>query len=822
MRKLLVLALAFMLVVVVSGCVGKTSPTGSPQQETYSEQIETSTPTPTSQEQPKEESLTLEEIFSLVHFEGIDNGIKGLKIWVEGATWVSDSNSFKAQFPPDNLFYSRGVLYVINNTPEYGGGYIESGKVGRVYYIALRVPFELKEASYSGLPMAIVALDERGTLHLVKYSSNYEYWPSEDNPQVQYLRDVEGDITWDLGANRLISGPDYSMEYAYYVAWNNKKLYTLTFTGESLNDLLEGIGEKPSPKEFHFSDIKDVVIGWNGIYVLSGEGLTVIKLGDEPEISENYRVTGYMMSVQLSRSDIVAVYDGSKLTLIWVRDGEVESSKEFSLPGYEKVFIHLPQRDDLETVEISGINGKLIDFYTISGNRIEKVFSGELPERPTWLVATKEEENGGIMVSFWGEDKAFYYLWIREGGEKVEEFTKTEAPSESTKTKTTTETPEENLFSYFEIKTVHLDNLEGVAIEVKDAPTFRNVKPWFVGKGGYEVSDLSEAYFAVGNKLYVFSGVGLKNKYVDGEDVTSSFSGEVYILPAGVKDLAYGSKIFFVSTDGKLYLAYDFESDEVNREDATLYIRKYTKWVSWSLNVEGVTAMSSGDYHNYVAWTGTKIYIFVYSNDDLFYADEEGLEAVKPKTFTLPENIEAVFVDRYGYGLIIRTENALYFLDTSGRYGYGKWHLYKLGEDLEGRISYNLETGIITLFHKGKFYWLEVYSVYDENDEMVPKLEVRGEVEFKDEVDAFSLMYNTYAYQLIVATPGELRIYNVTIDYEESSIVLDQSFSVPFTPDAVYGEDFCYCHVNNYENYFYLWAGKTYYSLIGPNNGRSE
>ncbi|ASJ04543.1 hypothetical protein [Thermococcus barossii] len=832
MKKLLVLALV--LVVLISGCMGGSNPSEKTQSPTMSESpteesgntAETGTAT---SEEPSHEGTsspeTLEEIASMLHFDEVTNGARGLKIWVQGATWVSDSGSFKAQFQTDGWFYSNGLLYALYELPTYGEDYLESGKIEGVEYPVLRIPFQLRDASYSGLPRTIVALDDGGTLHLLRYSSDYEYWPSEDEPQVTYLTEIEKDITWSLNAKRLFSGADYSEEHVYYVAWNNEKVYILAFTVESLNNLIEGNDEKPQPKEFSFSNIRDVIIGWNGIYVLSDEGLTVIKMGDSPEVGDTYPVKGDMMSAQLSEKDAVAVYDGSTLHIVWVRDGKITSSKTLELPGYERVFIHMPDLDYPEELEISGIGGKSLDLYTLSGEKLDKAFSAELPMEPTWLVATIDDENGGIKVSSWGTDKAFYYLWIGEEGESTE-GTQTESETGGeTSTETETQAPQGgDLFSAFTVKTVDFGGLRGVAVEVNGEPTFRNVEPWFIGKTTYELSDLSWGYFAVGNVLYRVDGGGLKNKYMDGEDVTRSYYGEAYVLPAKVKDVAmgiYGNEVFFASPDGKLYLAYDYEIEDEEEGDASLRVLNYTSWVSWDIAADGVTDIASGDY-SYVAWKGDKLYVFTYSDDDLYYADDEGLNPVQPRTFTLPGKITGVFRDSYGDGLIIRAGDGFYYLDTSGGYGYGQWHLYTLSENLPGEISYNYHEGIVTLLRDGKFYWLDLGSKYDDNDELVPYIDIHGGVGVDGNVQAFSLMYNTYDYQLVVALPGELRIYNATIFWDEPELVLDQAFEVPFTADAVYGEDYCYCHINRYDNYFYLWAGNTYYALIGPNNGRLD
>ncbi|NJE75893.1 hypothetical protein [Thermococcus sp. ES12] len=403
--------------------------------------------------------------------------------------------------------------------------------------------------------------------------------------------------------------------------------------------------------------------------------------------------------------------------------------------------------------------------------------------------------------------------------------------SVETTTSTETETPTEiqapqggDLFSAFTVKTVDFGGLRGVAVEVNGEPTFRNVEPWFIGKTTYEVSDLSWGYFAVGNVLYRVDGEGLKNRYADGEDVTRSYYGEAYVLPAEVKDVAmgiYANEVFFASPDGKLYLAYDYEIEDEEEGDASLWVLRYTSWVSWDIAADGVTDIASGDY-SYVAWKGDKLYVFTYSSDDLYYADEKGLNPVQPRTFTLPGKITGVFRDSYGDGLIIRAGDGFYYLDTSGGYGYGQWHLYTLSENLPGEVSYNYHEDIVTLLRDGKFYWLDLGSRYDDNDELVPYIDIHGGVGVDGNVQAFSLMYNTYVFQLVVALPGELRIYNATIFWDEPELVLDQAFEVPFTAEAVYGEDYCYCHINRYDNYFYLWAGNTYYALIGPNNGRLD
>ncbi|EEB73043.1 hypothetical protein [Thermococcus sp. AM4] len=407
---------------------------------------------------------------------------------------------------------------------------------------------------------------------------------------------------------------------------------------------------------------------------------------------------------------------------------------------------------------------------------------------------------------------------------------------EITTTGTQTSTPPAQnelggILDLFTIEKVSFGELWGAKVHLKKTPDYRNVHDWLQIKV-YEPAGLPDAYFAFGRYM-VHVTSSFKNLVESRKDFTKYDVTEVYELPSTPKDFTFGiydtSDIFMAGRDGKLYLIYDGERTKEPVGDEEIRLWKPKAYVTWNIDADGVNAMSRGDNNYFVAWKGDKLYVIRYTDDQLYNAEEEGLPEVQPETVSFPEAIVAVYALHYGRGILVRTETGLYLYDPTGYYDYGPGKVYTLLQNVPGRAAFQIYTDDLYVYENGKFLMVSMTSKYDSNDKQIPAVEVYPSTVQMPGVVAFSGMYNTYDTQLAVGFEGRIALYNVTANYyyDENdnrvyflNLTLDQSFSVPFTPDYVYGEDECYCHVRFHADYFYAWAGNDYYVLFGPKNRR--
>ncbi|ACS33865.1 hypothetical protein [Thermococcus gammatolerans] len=389
----------------------------------------------------------------------------------------------------------------------------------------------------------------------------------------------------------------------------------------------------------------------------------------------------------------------------------------------------------------------------------------------------------------------------------------------------------EGIFDIFTIEKVSFGELWGAKIHLEKTPDYRNVHDWLQIRV-YEPAGLPEAYFAFGRYM-VHVTASFRNFVESKSDFTKYDVTEVYELPSTPKDFTFGiydtNDIFMAGQDGKLYLIYggEWKEEPVGNEKVRCW--KSKTYVTWDIDADGVNVMSRGGNNYFVGWKDDKIYVITYTNEQFYNAEEEGLPKVQPKEVQLPENIVAVYPLDYGRGFLIRTETGLYLYDVMGYFDYGPDKLYTLLTDAPGMTAVQIYTDDAYIYRDGTFTVVYVTSKYDANDKEVPTVNVVSSKIAIPGVRTFAPMFNTYNTQLAVGFDGKIALYNVTTSYyyDENNnevyflnLTLDQSFSVPFTPDYVYGEDECYCHVHKHDNYFYAWAGNDYYVLFGPKNRR--
>ncbi|AHL22107.1 hypothetical protein [Thermococcus nautili] len=418
-------------------------------------------------------------------------------------------------------------------------------------------------------------------------------------------------------------------------------------------------------------------------------------------------------------------------------------------------------------------------------------------------------------------------------GKELSESTGTETAGETgTSTSAPGELNLEGVLESFTFEEVNFGDLKGVRIHLLKSPDYRNVHDW-MGWASYAAAGLPDVYFSFGNYLVRVRGGEIKNLYYSGEDINKYSLSAVYVLPATPKDISiniYDSdEPFFAGTDGKLYLIYDNELKSEDTPKGKIRYYETTGYVSWNIDADGVTALARKGNYYYTAWKGKTLYVITYTSDQLYNARHDGLPAVTPKSITLPEDIVAVYPMKYGEGLLIRTETGLYLYDVAGYYKYGAGKLYTLLTNVPGRFAYQHYTEDAVIYNGNRFTWIELTGKYDSNDIYVPVARVYPATVTVPGAKTFSIMFNTYDTQLAVGFDGRIALYNVTTGYyyDENdnrvyylNLTLDQSFSVPFTPDYVYGEDECYCHVSFHANYYYAWAGNDFYVLLGPNHRR--
>ncbi len=421
------------------------------------------------------------------------------------------------------------------------------------------------------------------------------------------------------------------------------------------------------------------------------------------------------------------------------------------------------------------------------------------------------------------------WIKIEVTGTLSETQTETSTQSPTAETSTTQTAPPQNsldnVLSMFDIENVKFGELWGVKVHLKANPDYRNIDDWLQIRT-YEPAGLPEAYFAFGNYLVRITE-GMKNSAEDKESISKYDVTEVYVLPAAPRDFTFGrydtDTLFMAGNDGKLYFVYNYSWEEKETSKGTIHYWEGKTYVSWDIKAEGVNVLYRDDKTYFSAWSGKNLYIITYTDDQLSNAEEQGLPKVKPEVITLPEEIEAVYSMRDGEGFIIRTQTAIYLYDPSGYYDYGPGKLYTLLKDMPGKLAYQPYIDEMAIYRDGRFYWVGLTSKYDANDKNVPAVEVYISSREIAGVKTFSLMYNTYDIQIAMGFDGKVALYNVST-YEDDNgnrllnLTLDQSLSVPFTPDYVYGEDECYCHINKHEDYFYAWVGNDYYTLFGPRN----
>ncbi|CAB3288389.1 conserved exported protein of unknown function [Methanocaldococcus lauensis] len=652
-----------------------------------------------------------------------------------------------------------------------------------------------------------------------------------------------------------------------------------------------GIKPEPKTFTFD-SEIKNVVVGGHAIYVLTEnklyifditQGFENIKETSTTEIPTNARLyvdPGY-------DKDTLSIYNGKNGKILFIKNGKIDETGDLKLKGYD--FVGYDSKE-FKLLAFKDNKIDVYDVYDIDSMTTEYEGSLTLPEKVKIGYAFIDVGTGKVWTYFWGVDGKYYAL-VGEINENTEPAINVETTSEIDKTSNyvyetneyeqtntynedksyeesetqtyesesseqsfETETNSKNeieknpieyeikeIINNFDIENTQIEDLWGVRVHLKKTPDYKNIHDWLQTRT-YEPCGLPGLYLAYGNCLIGISEVGESLKVLgENKEPINKYDviSNIYIFPTTPKDFTIGFyssyNIFMAGKDGNLYLLpYDYgKSSELELNDESIYYTEYPKYITWNIDADGVNWISSysGDKYYLVAWKGDELYIFTYPAE-LLRAENNEIPKVEPSVISLPEKITAVYRLPYGR-MLIRTDSGLYLYDTDGYYDYGPGKLYTLLKNFLGKtvieeyngVDYN---GNLVIYNDDKFYWIEIFSKYDENDKNVPIALVYKSDKTFPNVVAFSPMYNTYDEQLIIGYDGKVDIYNVSrvTLYDENgneklylNLTYDMTFNIPFTPEFVYGEDECYCHVHKYEQYIYAWAGNDFYILFGPKHG---
>ncbi|WP_052320075.1 hypothetical protein [Pyrococcus abyssi] len=832
----LFIAIAVALIVTISGCIGeveigKVSPTPeessqTPIEEKTPQEQEVAESTPSPQPEVKEG-----EIYDLTHIEYSPEsaGLIWISLWIDNPRWKSTLPDFISKQPGNVWFYSSGKLFAFEYGDETLYDYVKEGSKGHYPWTIAKLPYDAVGISWGGPEGSVVVLDSEGNLHLIVYDNeNVEYWPSEENAKFVYLDKVKREFSWKVGGQNLVAGWDYDGNHIYYIAWGGNEVWIVSFTGDEIFNLIDGTGKKPTPTKLTFnSQVKDVMIGYHGFYVWEGDKLHIfgISTGEESSTIEVPRNGNYYIDIG-EGEDVVTIYDGEKAIIVHVSNGEVESKEVIKLPGYS--FVGYTKTDDYSI--IFAFKENKVEFYSYDPSITLVEYEGSL-ELPAKVEVGKGEYFKGKGVGyiyFWGADGKYYIVVGSIVKETTGESAETEVRETQTSTQGDTESEIEVILSNFNIEYTRIGELWGAKVHLKKAPDYKNINDWLQIRA-YEPAGLPGLYLAYGNYLVEITS-GLKT-IVEKKEPLNNYKvlRYIYVLPTTPRDFTIGFyssyNIFMAGKDGRLYLLYDHSLNEY--EDGVKYVT-YGKYLSWDIDADGVNYMRGYRDSNLhlLAWKDNRAYILTYTSDQFFEAEKKGLPKVEPVVLTLPERIVAIYDIGRGRALI-RTEGGIYLYDIGGYYGYGPDKLYTLLENFPGKAVFLSHERELVIYNKNKFYWVRVSSKYDANDKNVPVVKVIPSDSSIQGVVAFSPMYNTYNFQLAVGFEKRIALYNVSFYYDDQGnrhfkLIPDISFEVPFTPELVYGEDECYCHVHFHEQYFYVWAGNDYYVLFGPNHGPTK
>ncbi|GAB6135503.1 hypothetical protein [Thermococcus prieurii] len=708
MRKAL-LVLAMVAVVLAAGCMGGTTekPTSSEggtaiatspsaaheatggSQTTSSGTAETSTGTSGT-------VTSLEEIASLGHVELFRGNGVGIKVYVEGSSWVSSGNAYNTRFDYAPMFYSGGNLYVYQYADESFSYAYEDGTLKEYPFIVLAIPVKGVDFTLGGPSGSILVVSDDGTLHFISYDTDeYQKWP-EDKPKIAYFRKIKAHETWKLGVENVVAGSDGSDEYVYYVAWGGNKAYVIGMTAEEALKLARGDGSKPQAREFTFdSGIKDVLIGNDGIYVLSGGKLYIINIADGPGslgITETVDAAGAgQMSLDTGENyDYLALYNGSTVLVMRVSEGRVKEKASYPLTGFERVQVYVRSGD----IDLTAVKGGEMVFYDVSlgSTSLERMGYVALPAGVKWFEGSYPY--AGATVVLWDENGNYYKfaanLTTGQGGgtsggsnetgtSETSGGSGTENGSGGTETETSTQstsTPSASTSSEGSLK-YFLENaytVEGF-VYTRDGHSYRGIKirpklgRLYYFPYGYD----SVIFLVYGDK--VLSIVPWDPDFFDGTTDKPSIdpydTGAVDLILLPVKARLYYSLpnedyAAMVDQNGRLHILMGLKRHVGDEIEWYTFMSDAV----YSFNASGIVAQSFWSNYLVFAWKGSELRVYIYNSDATSEMwNGEANVTVEPRVYSLPGRIREVnpyIADQF---VVVLTDEGTYILPNPvGRY----------------------------------------------------------------------------------------------------------------------------------------------------------
>ncbi|GEM_PF-3014873 len=736
MRKAL-LVLLLVGIVLVAGCMGGTTEktasgeeTGtvsetqketSTVQESPGEVMQTTTPETTSQ--PQERTTDIADIGTKAHIRLFNSsGLAGIEVHVDGATWVSNGNAYNTLFDYAPMFYSGGNLYIYQYVDESFSQVYTDGTLEVYPFIVLKMPVNGVEFTFAGPQDSILTVGTDGKLYLIVYDlDERKNWPSDDDKKIVYFYKTKRVESWDLNVKHVAAGSEKNDEYVYYVAWNGNEVYVIGWDYENLLDFTKGEGQKAEAKRFSFDNVRDVLIGKQGIYVLSGGKLYVMNTVDGPdgvEVSAEFDV-GENAQLSLDEGgdyDLVSLYDGKTLKLMVFEDGKLDEDyqAEIKLEGYESVYVYLPSSG----VEFVALKGNRAYFYTFDFTYRETTLAGylDLPVKPVWASGYIDGWDVGV-ITFWGDDGKYYRLFevlkTSEGESQSGESEGTAGESGGSGTSsgtsgesggsTSTGTPEsgQGTEASFEGQLKNfLENaytVEGLVYS-RDGYNYRGVKItpktgklYYFPYGDESVLFLIECdkvIWIVPWDLDFFEG-STDNPRIDPHNTGSV---RLILLPARARlyySVPNDDIAMMVDKSGKLHILAGWE--ERHSENDVVW-ETFKGDAVYDFDAEGLSIYPSyWDNHEFIVWKGTELRVYIYDGDTLFHKLKEGINVtVEPKVYTLPERIREVNPYLPDDFIVVLTEGGTYLIpDPLGHYSEDT-NVYRIDDrvDLIGAYHY--------------------------------------------------------------------------------------------------------------------------------------
>ena len=770
--KRIVLVLVLVAIVLVAGCTGgttekptsSTSPPSTTQgttggsQTTTSGTVETSTGT-------SGKVTSLEEIAGRGHVELLSGNGVGIKVYVDGSSWVSNGNAYNTRFDYAPMFYSGGNLYVYQYADESFSYAYEDGTLRAYPFIVLDVPVKGVDFTLGGPSGSILVVSEDGTLHFISYDTDeYQKWP-EDKPKVAYFKKIKVHETWPLGVEKVVAGSDSGDEYVYYVAWSKDRAYVIGMTAEEASKLARGEGSKPKAKEFKFDSIQDVLIGGEGIYVLSGGKLYIINIADGPGglgITGTVETNARQVSLDTGEDyDYVALYNGSAVLVMRVSKGKVKEKASYPLRGFERVQVYVRSGD----VDVTAVKGNEMAFYDVSLGRtnLELIGYVQLPAGAKWFEGSYPYADTTVVL--WDENGNYYKFAAnltagQSGGTTASNETGTSGTSEGsgeTGTETQTSTPPTPAGSASSLNGF-LENaytVEGL-IYTRDGYSYRGIKitpklgRLYYFPYGYD----SVVFLVYENK--VLSIVPWDSDFFDGTtdkpsiDPHDTGAVDLILLPAKARlyySLPNGDYAVMVDQNGRLHILMG-----LNR-----HVGDDVEWYTfmgdavYDFNASGIVAQSFWSSYLVFAWKGSELRVYIYNSDTASKMwNGEANVTVEPRVYSLPGRIWEVnpyIADQF---IVVLTDEGTYLIPNPVGYYKDDTNVYRIDDrvDLIGAYHYWYLNELLA-YSNGKLYGLAPdYSSGKVSVEKGPYLDVPNAVGLygandQDEFIALSLSDGT-------------------------------------------------------------------------------